>query len=123
MLIKQNELSKITGFFSCLSDETRLKIILSILEQPKTVNEIHQMLGEEKLALSAVSHQLTLMSNLGIVEFEKTGRSKSFRLSKQFCWCILRKALGHFEEKGGCKACQEAKKLNPIREFKSSFRI
>ncbi|MBS3123355.1 winged helix-turn-helix transcriptional regulator [Candidatus Woesearchaeota archaeon] len=114
MLIKR-ELSKITEFFSCLSDETRLKIILSILEKPKTVNEIHQILGEEKLTLSAVSHQLTLMNNLGIVEFEKNGRSKSFRLSGQFCWCILRKALGHFEEKGGCKSCQEAKRLNIIK--------
>ena len=109
-MMNKAELDKITEFFSCLSDETRLKIILSILEQPRAVNEIHQLMGEEKLTLSAVSHQLTLMNNLGIVKFEKNGRSKSFRLSGKFCWCILRKALGHFEEKGGCKACLQAKK-------------
>lgn len=116
--MNKSELNKITELFSCLSDETRMKIILSILEQPRTVNEIHQQLGEEKLTLSAVSHQLTLMNNLGIVEFEKNGRSKSFRLSGQFCWCILRKALWHFEEKGGCKACQDAKKQNFIKNSK-----
>ncbi len=98
---------EILDLFACLSDETRLKIVLSLLEKPQSVNDIHAALGKG-ITLSAVSHQLKQLYQLGIINYEKKGRTKNFRLSDKFCWCILRDALGHFKE-NHCPACRQIK--------------
>ncbi|MBI2662829.1 winged helix-turn-helix transcriptional regulator [Candidatus Woesearchaeota archaeon] len=100
---------KIIKFFACLSDETRLRIVLCLWERPHTVNEIHRCLGEERITLSAISHQLKQMYDVGVVVFVKRGREKTFKLSEKFCWCILKDALGHFERKGTCQRCAKLK--------------
>ncbi len=98
---------KIMNFFSCLADETRLRIILSMAEKPKTVNEIYDAVGREKMTLSAISHQLKLLNNLNIVSYNKKGKEKFFELSDKFCWCILRDAFKQFGDniKIECKKC------------------
>ncbi len=100
---------KILQLFSSLSDETRLRITLCLLERPRTVKEIHHSIGEEKMTLSAISHQLKQMHDINIIEFEKRGREKTFHLSDKFCWCILRDALGHFQHTK-CPECSKVKK-------------
>ncbi len=86
-------------FFAALSDETRLKILLSISDEPKTVNKIHESLGRKNITLSAISHQLKKLAGLEIVVYKKKGKEKTFRLSDKFCWCILRDVLKHFKPK------------------------
>jgi len=95
---------KILQFFSSLADETRLRIVLSIMDEPKTVTQIHEAVNS--ITLSAISHQLTHLTNLDIVKFQKKGRKKFFELSDDFCWCILRDTLGHYG-KTKCAACAE----------------
>ncbi|NQV09012.1 winged helix-turn-helix transcriptional regulator [Candidatus Woesearchaeota archaeon] len=99
---------KVLQFFSALADETRLNILKSLAEKSKTVNEIYNVVGEE-ITLSAVSHQLKHMNDIGIVEFEKKGREKTFELSDNFCWCILRDAFDHFDGKTSCPHCIKIK--------------
>ncbi len=96
---------KIMQFFSSLADRTRLKILISLQEHPQTVGAIHDNVGRRKVTLSAISHQLRQLSDLGIVTYERRGREKLFRLSDSFCWCILRDAFKHFEGKSKCKEC------------------
>jgi ArsR family transcriptional regulator len=93
---------KILRFFSALSDETRLKIVSCLKESPSTVSQIHRCVGDN-MTLSAVSHQLRLLTDLDIVDYKKSGREKTFRLSDEFCWCILKDAEKHFS--GKCKKC------------------
>ena len=88
---------KVVDFFSALSDETRLKILRSLMEKDKTVGDIHKSVGGKKLTLSAISHQLKHLSLLGIVVYKKRGREKHFHLSDKFCWCMLRDAFKHFK--------------------------
>ncbi len=90
-------------FFQALSDETRLRILVAISEEPRTVNEIHQAVGD--ISLSAVSHQLSMMEDIGIVQSRRDGRNKFFSLSKNFCWCILRDAFSYFGQKKRCPHC------------------
>lgn len=90
---------RVMRFFSSLADRTRLKIILSIAEKPKTVNEIYELVGKDKMTLSAISHQLRQLSDLNILKFEKKGKEKLFRLSEDFCWCVLRDAFSQFGNK------------------------
>jgi ArsR family transcriptional regulator len=96
---------KIIQFFSTLSDETRLKILITLTEKPKTVNEIHNHIGKDKITLSAVSHQLKQLKDIDAVIYEKKGREKKFQLSETFCWCILRNSLKHFKKKTKCGEC------------------
>jgi len=99
---------KVWKFFSCLANKTRLKIILDIANKPKSVNEIYKFVGKDKMTLSAISHQLKQLSDLNIVKFEKKGKEKLFRLSEDFCWCILRDAFKQFgsEIKIKCEKCR-----------------
>ncbi len=91
-------------FFSSLADETRLKILVGLMEESKNVGEIHKFVGGG-ITLSAISHQLKLLSSLKIVIPEKKGREKHFTLSKSFCWCILRDAFAHLGKKTECREC------------------
>jgi len=101
---------RIVKFFSSLSDPTRLKLVLSIFQKPRTVTELHNCIGEDKMSLSAISHQLKTLSDAGIVLSEKNGREKTFSLSNDFCWCILRDALAHFKGSTRCKECSRLEK-------------
>lgn len=102
---------KIMQFFSSLADETRLHILLSIAEKPKTVNEIYDFVGRNKMTLSAISHQLKQLTDMNIVTFEKKGKERYFELSDKFCWCILRDAFSQFDTniKIKCKKCENHK--------------
>ena len=100
---------KLLQFFSVLADETRLNILVGLVDSPKSVNKIHKIVGKERITLSGISHQLRQLDNLGIVTYEKKGREKYFKLSDDFCWCILKDALGHFDKKCKCKGCSISK--------------
>jgi len=100
---------KILQFFSALSDETRLKILVTLAKEPRTVNEIHQSLGKDTLTLSAISHQLKQLHDLDVVDYKRNGRNKTFSLSDNFCWCILNDAFKHFDGKTKCKVCSHIK--------------
>ena len=102
---------KIMQFFSSLADKTRLHILLNIAEKPKTVNEIYDFVGRDKMTLSAISHQLKQLTDMNIVTFEKKGKEKYFELSDKFCWCILRDAFSQFDTKIKikCKKCENHK--------------
>lgn len=102
-MVKINK--KVLDFFSSLSDETRLKIIISLMDKPRNVGDIHKTLGKKKITLSAISCQLKLLKNSNIVVYKKIGREKIFSLSDGFCWCIVRDAFNHFDsnKKHKCK--------------------
>ncbi len=107
-MVKNSATQKTIQFFSSLADKTRLKIILSIAEKPKNVNEILKNVSEGKLTLSAISHQLRMLSDLGIVTSERYGKEKFFELSDKYCWCILKDTFSQFGNKLkiGCKKCK-----------------
>lgn len=104
-MVKINK--KILDFFSSLSDETRLRIVLSLTEGSKNVGDIHKVLGKDKITLPAVSHQLKLLGSAGLIVYERRGREKIFRLADGFCWCIVKDVFGHFGsgKKCSCKEC------------------
>lgn len=99
----------VMNFFSSLADKTRLKIILSLSQDPKNVNDIYGFVGRDKMTLSAISHQLKQLNNLGIVEYKKKGKEKMFELSDKFCWCILKDTYNQFGKKINikCKKCNK----------------
>ena len=113
----ENAKKKILQFFSSLADETRLKILTSLIDGKKSVNEIYSQVGREKVTLSAVSHQLAKLEDLGFVSSEKNGKRKNFQLSDNFCWCILRDAYSHFNSGKhiSCPKCLSMKKKGSLK--------
>ncbi|MBR9690829.1 winged helix-turn-helix transcriptional regulator [Candidatus Woesearchaeota archaeon] len=109
-------IKKIKQFFTALSDDTRLKILLELIKGPKNVNDIHKLIPD--ITLSAVSHQLRQMNDIDIVLYEKKGREKIYSLSENFCWCILRDAVIHFKE--GSKNCHHC--IEMLKEHKQKKR-
>jgi ArsR family transcriptional regulator, lead/cadmium/zinc/bismuth-responsive transcriptional repressor len=95
-MIKEEIKQKLLNFFSSLSDETRLMILLAIAKSPKSVSEIHKSIGNSKITISAISHQLKLLRSMNIVIAKKKGKERFYELSYEYCWCILRDALRKF---------------------------
>jgi ArsR family transcriptional regulator len=61
-----------------LADETRLAVVEQLLEGPKHVGEMNQVLGIEQ---SLLSHHLKVLRESGLVESERDGKSVLYRLS------------------------------------------
>jgi len=96
MIQKKEE--KVVEFFRALSDKTRLRVLASLAKESKTVGEIHKDL-KRKVTLSAISHQLKILSNNEMIDYEKDGREKTFSLSNNFCFCLLKDVMNHFGQK------------------------
>ncbi len=75
--------------FKALSDETRLKIVESLLDGEKCVCEIVPL---TKRSQPTVSIQLAKLENLGIVKSRREGRSVYYRLADPKVRKILSKA-------------------------------
>jgi DNA-binding transcriptional ArsR family regulator len=106
-MIKEELKQKLLNFFSSIADETRLMILLTIAKSPKSVSEIHKAIGNSKITISAISHQLKLLRSMNIVVAKKKGKERLYELSDEYCWCILRDALRKFGYRIDirCKRC------------------
>ncbi|MCD6557733.1 MAG: winged helix-turn-helix transcriptional regulator [Candidatus Aenigmarchaeota archaeon] len=76
-----------TKIFKALCDETRLKIIESLLDGEKCVCEIVPF---TKRTQSTVSIQLAKLESLGIIESRREGRKIYYRLTNEKVREILR---------------------------------
>ena len=61
-----------------LADEVRLAVVEQLLEGPKHVGEINELLNVEQTLLS---HHLRVLREAGIVQSEREGRMVLYRLS------------------------------------------
>ena len=66
------------NIFKVLADETRLKIIDAILEEPKTVGQIVEAIKESQ---SGVSHQLKTLKESKIVKSQRKGKCVYYSLT------------------------------------------
>jgi ArsR family transcriptional regulator, nickel/cobalt-responsive transcriptional repressor len=61
-----------------LADEVRLAVVEQLLEGPKHVGEINELLNVEQTLLS---HHLRVLREAGIVQSQRDGRMVLYRLS------------------------------------------
>ena len=66
-------------FFSKLSNQLRIEIILSLDKKSKSVTELSKHLNIEQ---SKISHALRELKNCNIVKVEKKGKLRVYSLSK-----------------------------------------
>ncbi len=63
--LHRDKLDKLLEFFKAMADESRLKIIGLVAQQPRSVDELAALLG---LSGPTVSHHLSYLQRVGLVE-------------------------------------------------------
>lgn len=86
------ELSEI---FKLFADETRLKIICSLLNKELCVYDLCELL---QLNQSTVSHQLKLLRNSKLVKYRREGKQVFYSLDDEHVEQIIQMALKHTKE-------------------------
>lgn len=82
--------------FKVFSDETRLRIICSLLNEELCVCDLCELL---KLNQSTVSHQLQTLRNSKLVKYRKEGKQVYYTLEDEHIDAILRMAIAHIKER------------------------
>ena len=81
------EMEKELGIFKALSDETRLKIVLFLMNGEKCVCEIMPHINR---AQSTTSLQLQKLENLGVVSSRRKGKSVYYKIINPEVLKVLR---------------------------------
>lgn len=67
------------ALFGALADPSRLKILLAVARDELCVCDVSHVVG---LSVSATSHQLRLLRNLGLVNYRNDGKMAYYSLSE-----------------------------------------
>ena len=90
------EISKVANLFKLIGDSTRLKLIFSLLEKPKTVSELCLTTSSSQ---SLVSHQLKILKDNYIVSSKKQGNFVTYFLIDEHINILLNICRTHINEK------------------------
>jgi ArsR family transcriptional regulator len=100
--VSDSLLDDLIGFFEMLADRNRLKIVLALAQDgEQNVSTLTDLLGQSQ---PAVSHHLTLMRAVGLVGFDRRGKSNYYFLKSN----RLRRILEEFftDASGGSRQLQ-----------------
>ena len=92
---EQNTLYDLADFFKIFGDSTRMSILFAIDGEPICVCDIAELLGMTK---SAVSHQLKILRQSGLIKYRKSGKNVFYTLADDHVRDIIEKALEHIKE-------------------------
>jgi len=85
---------KLSNLFKTLGDPTRVKIIWSLFNAEKCVHEISDLL---EMTPSAVSHQLRILKQNGLVKYRRDGRHMRYSLDDSHVEDIFKLGLIHID--------------------------
>lgn len=88
---------KVVNTFKAFGDETRLKIINLIMNEPLSVSSICEAIN---MSQSAVSHQLHILKLNGICKKERRGKEIYYSLDDEHIKLIMQtmyEHIGHYE--------------------------
>lgn len=93
--IDRGNLQNLSEIFKLFADETRLRIICSILNRELCVCDLCELLD---LSQSAISHQLQLLRSSKLVKYRKEGKQVFYSLEDEHVENIIKMALAHIME-------------------------
>lgn len=93
--IAKEDIQGLANMFKLFADETRLRIICSILNTELCVCDLCELLG---LNQSTVSHQLQLLRNAKLVTYRKEGKQVFYRLQDEHVEKMISISLAHLLE-------------------------
>lgn len=92
------EIQKLSDMFKLFADNTRLRIICSILNTELCVCDLCELLD---LNQSTVSHQLQLLRNAKLVKYRREGKQIFYSLQDSHIEKIIALSLEHILEEEG----------------------
>ena len=95
-------MSRAAGFFKVVGDETRMKILCALSTDELCVNDIAAAVDMTK---SAVSHQLRLLRDEGLVKSRREGKNIFYSLDDQHVVDIIDIAFIHIGHKSHSEDC------------------
>jgi len=89
----------VTPIFKALADETRVKIIYALLQEPGLcVCDVAQVVS---ITIAAASHHLRLLKNMGLARSRKEGKLVHYTINDDHVKTILEEALRHSQHLQG----------------------
>lgn len=85
---------RVAEAMQALASPTRLLILAQLREGPRGVSELIAAVGMQQ---SAVSHQLRLLRDIGLVVAERRGRTVIYSLYDEHVASLIDQAVGHVE--------------------------
>ena len=89
-------IARAADFFKVVGDETRMKILLTIMGSEMCVNDIAKSVEMTK---SAVSHQLKLLRDEGLIKNRRDGKNIYYSIDDEHVEDIINIAFTHMEHK------------------------
>lgn len=91
----ENTLIDLSELFKIFGDSTRIKILFTLLEGERSVNEIAAALN---MTQSAISHQLRILKTSRLIKAEREGKLSIYSLADTHVASILSQGLDHVNE-------------------------
>lgn len=92
------EIENLSNMFKLFADNTRLRIICSILNTELCVCDLCELLD---LNQSTVSHQLQILRNAKLVKYRREGKQIYYSLQDEHIEQIISTSLAHILEEEG----------------------
>ena len=89
------ELYRLSGLFKLFGDQTRIKILYTLLEGERCVQDIADHIG---MSQSSVSHQLRILKQSQLVKFRRDGKTLYYSLADEHVCRIISQGMEHVEE-------------------------
>ncbi|MDY0235005.1 MAG: metalloregulator ArsR/SmtB family transcription factor [Gudongella sp.] len=93
---KDDKLYHVAEFFKVVGDQTRIKILYALIQSSMCVCDIAVLLD---MSQSAISHQLRVLKQAGLVKYRKEGRIVFYSLDDDHVKNILDDGMNHINHK------------------------
>lgn len=91
----EDQLCDLADIFKVFGDSTRIKILYVLLESEMCVCDLAQLLG---MTQSAISHQLRVLKQNGLVKSRRDGKSVIYSLADGHVVTIMNQGMEHIQE-------------------------
>lgn len=97
--MKDEMMINISDFYKILSDYSRLKIVIALLDKEKCVGDIEKEVG---MSQTAVSYQLKTLKNGHLVKYRREGKNIIYSIDDEHVRDIIKITIEHINEGYEC---------------------
>lgn len=91
-------IQEMAEFFKIFGDGTRIRVLQTLMEGEKNVGDLAEVL---EMSQSAVSHQLRVLRQNGLVKYRKEGKVVFYSLDDEHVENVLQQGMAHLRHKRG----------------------
>ena len=91
----EEEIYGVAELFKVLGDQTRVKILFTLIKDEMCVCDIAELL---EMSQSAISHQLRVLKQARLVKYRREGKTVYYSVSDEHVAVILNTGIEHISE-------------------------